>query len=148
MTSFQLHHEHVIFDAHLQYPLNEEHAQQITSALVTDLLNLLHLQPLGPLELYPASDSRAPGWSFIQSITTSHISGHYFRAPGDYPHLRLDIYSCRPMQWQQIVLAMHKHCVLGTWTGTFIEREIDTGMRKTYDLAGDGAATYRMRELL
>lgn len=43
---------------------------------IDEVLSALGMTPLGELGIYPAVDQSAPGWSFIQPITTSHVSAH------------------------------------------------------------------------
>jgi hypothetical protein len=85
-------------------------------------------------------DQRAPGWSFIQPITTSHVSAHYFEKPGRTPHIRLDAYSCETVDWKNLVHICHRHFTLGDWRATFIDRQIETRReRAVVDLTGTGS---------
>ncbi len=135
---FRLQHQHFILDAFLEAPLDETRAEPLTQAFVADLLRTLGMSKLGSLGVYGAADERAPGWSFIQPITTSHISGHYFVKPGKGPHIRLDVYSCEAFHWLSVVMVAHKHFKLADWAGTFLERELDGGERKAWNLSGTG----------
>ncbi|MDD5026111.1 MAG: S-adenosylmethionine decarboxylase [Candidatus Peribacteraceae bacterium] len=135
----ELTHEHFILDAYLERPLDASRYELITHTLVNHLLAALGMKMLGPLSIYPASDLRAPGWSFIQPITTSHISGHYFEKPGKHPHVRIDAYSCNSVDWRKIIRIVHQELALGAWRGTFINRAIDeTDPRSMLQLAGTG----------
>lgn len=137
--TFAISHQILILDAHLKKPLKCEQQKSITSNFIADFLVALGLEPLGPLEIYGAVDQRAPGWSFIQPITTSHISAHYFEKPGRSPHIRVDAYSCEAIDWKKLVCVCHRHFSLIDWRATFIDREIELGKpRKTYDLIGYG----------
>lgn len=135
----ELTHEHFILDAYLKRPLDASQYELITHTLVNHLLAALGMKCLGPLSIYPATDMRAPGWSFIQPITTSHISGHYFEYPGKHPHIRMDFYSCNTVDWHKIVSVVHRELAMGSWRGTFLERMIDEGEpRGILQLAGTG----------
>lgn len=138
-TSFSLTHQIFVLDAHLEKVLNCAHREVITQNFITDFLDVLGLEPLGPLGIYAAVDERAPGWSFIQPITTSHISAHYFEKPGDAPHIRIDAYSCDQVDWEKLICVCHHHFKLADWRGNFIDREISvTSVRSVADIGGFG----------
>lgn len=137
---FRLVHEIVVLDAFLQEPLDSRRFETITKAFISDLLNVLKMEALGQLGIYPAVDQRAPGWSFIQPITTSHVSAHYFEKPGRMPHIRLDAYSCDSINWSQLIEVCHNHFKLEEWHASFIDRQIGRrSERKVVDLTGVGA---------
>ncbi|MDB4978139.1 MAG: hypothetical protein JWM56_325 [Candidatus Peribacteria bacterium] len=137
---FAIKHELFVLDTNLIHSLDQTNMDSITRNLINDLMAALGLEPLGPLELYPAVDMRAPGWSFLQPITTSHISGHYFEKPGRHPHLHMDIYSCDSVEWHNIVGIVDRHLGLSNWRASFIVRDWeDDGARSCLDLAGKGA---------
>ncbi len=133
-----LEHHMVVLDANLKKLLDPEQKQTLTGALIRDLLTTLKMEPLGELSIYDAVDLRAPGWSFVQAITTSHISGHYFEKPGRLPHVHLDIYTCKPLQFEQVLRVVDHHLHLANWVGTFICRDMDLGQRRTWELQGFG----------
>ena len=137
---FRLVHEILVLDAFLQKPLNSRRFETITKAFIAELLSALNMEPLGELGIYPAVDERAPGWSFIQPITTSHVSAHYFEKPGRMPHIRLDAYSCDSINWNQLIEVCHRHFSLEEWHASFIDRQIGRQSERTViDLTGVGA---------
>ncbi len=139
VSQFALLHEIFILDAHLIKPLNVDRQQELTSGFIAEFLQTLGLVPLGELGIFEAVDDRAPGWSFIQPITTSHISGHYFEKPGRQPHIRIDAYSCDTVDWEQLVGVCDRHFNLSDWRANFIEREIEAAKsRRILDIAGFG----------
>lgn len=132
-------HHILVLDAFLAAPLDCRQHVEITRRFIDEVLGVLGMQPLGELGIYPAVDQRAPGWSFIQPITTSHISAHYFEKPGRMPHIRLDAYSCESIDRDRLINLCHKHFRLGDWHATFIDRRIDrTADRTVVDLTGVG----------
>ena len=138
-TDFAIEHQIFILDAYLKEPLNCKLQNSITRNFVSDAMAILGLEPLGKLGIYPAVDERAPGWSFIQPITTSHISAHYFEKPGKAPHIRIDAYSCDCINWRALLRVCSQHFKLAEWRGTFIDREIDPGLsRSVLSLSGQG----------
>lgn len=138
--SFELIHQIFVLDSYLVKPLDTAGARRITRQFIDEFMEALGLEPLGPLGIYPAVDERAPGWSFIQPITTSHISAHYFEKPGKAPHIRVDAYSCDRINWRALVQICDRHFCLADWQGTFIERHIDsTHNRAVTAIAGCGS---------
>lgn len=144
-----LAHEILVLDAALLKPLDCQQQEPITRRFVAELLLNLGMEPLGPLAIYPATDERAPGWSFIQPITTSHVSAHYFEKPGPTPHIRIDAYSCATIDWRQLIQVCDRHFALENWRASFIDRQIDIGSsRAVLDLSGSGARVERVRPLI
>lgn len=135
---FGLLHEIFVLDAHLTKALDESKAVEITRKLIDALLTALRMEELGELQIYPAVDDRAPGWSFIQPITTSHISGHYFEKPGRNPHIRMDFYSCCTVNWMKVIEILNEHLGIADWRATFVDRQIEQGNhRRVLDIAGE-----------
>lgn len=144
----QLVHEMLVLDAFLTEPLDDWRFQAITRDFVGDMLKELGMEPLGELGIFPAVDLREPGWSFIQPITTSHISAHYFENPGSRPHIRLDTYSCATIDWTTLLAVCHKHLRLADWFGCFIERQLDKPhQRRVTELAGKGRTVLSQHSL-
>ena len=132
-------HEMLVLDAFLEAPLPQARYQAITHRFVAELLDVLGMEALGELGIWPAVDEREPGWSFIQPITTSHVSAHYFQNPGGRPHLRLDAYSCASIDFRRLVQLCHRHFRLTDWCASFIKRELDSPRQRcVIDIAGFG----------
>lgn len=148
-SGFNLLHQIFVLDAYLNRPLDCDSQDSITRNFVDEFLVVLGLEPLGPLGVYPAVDQRAPGWSFIQPITTSHISAHYFEKPGKAPHIRIDAYSCDAVDWRKLVSVCHHHFQLAEWRASFIDREIDRDReRAILDIQGVGESVQSHQALL
>lgn len=134
-----LQHEMFILDANLIGALDQSQMHTITNDLIDNLLVAMKMKKLGHLEIYDATDPRAPGWSFIQPITTSHISGHYFVEPdGTNPNIHMDFYSCRSFQWGAIIPIVHRHLRLGKWHADFLYRKDVKADRTILAISGDG----------
>ncbi len=132
-------HEILVLDAFLTGQLDQGRYESITRDFVVDVLVTLDMEPLGELCIYPAVDLREPGWSFIQPITTSHISAHYFENPADRPHIRIDAYSCASIDWRALIAVCHRHFGLDEWRAWFIDRQLDEPTRRgVIELAGTG----------
>ena len=145
---FKLQHEIFVFDGYLKKPLNQSKMESWTRDFIDALLATLRMEELGPLQIYPATDLRAPGWSFLQPITTSHIAGHYFEKPGKHPHIRLDMYSCESINWKRLIKIMDEFLNMGLWRATFIDRQIDEGQRSAVHISGEGNTVLDELDLL
>jgi len=138
--SLNLVHEILVLDAFLAKPLDQGRYTSITRDFMSDLLNVLGMETLGELGIFPAVDQREPGWSFIQPITTSHVSAHYFENPSRRPHIRIDAYSCAAIDWNSLIQVCHEHFELDDWCACFIDRQLERPyQRSVVELAGAGA---------
>lgn len=136
----RLVHEILVLDAFLARPLEQCRYASITQRFVSNLLSVLGMETLGELGIFPAVDMREPGWSFVQPITTSHVSGHYFASPGSRPHIRIDAYSCASIDYNTLIRVCHEHFELEEWHASFIDRELEHPQRRNVvELAGVGA---------
>ena len=135
-----LAHEILVLDAFLEEPLDPDCRDRATHAFIDDLLAALSMDPLAPVSIFAAADPREPGWSFIQPITTSHVSAHYFENPQGRPHIRIDAYSCASIDRMALIGVCHDHFRLAEWRASFIDRQIDAAQaRQIVELAGQGA---------
>ena len=148
-SPFRLRHEIFVLDAYLEQPLKRIERQSHAKQFVQEILRVLKMEPLGTFQFHDAVDDRAPGWSFIQAITTSHISCHYFEKPGRKPHIRIDFYSCQSVDWRQVIAVSHRFLELEEWRGTFIDRYLDEeGDRKILSLRGRGDSVFEEHTVL
>ncbi len=137
--ALNLQHEIFVLDAYLEKFLDATKAKTISRKVIDALLKALDMEELGPLQIYDAVDLRAPGWSFIVPITTSHISAHYFEKPGRQPNIRMDIYSCKNVDWKRVINVLDEHLGLADWRGNFIHREMEEeDAREILDIKGVG----------
>lgn len=127
-------HKHFIVDAELVKPLDFSKRKQITKNLIDNLIEELKMVPLGKLEIYDATDPNYPGWSFIQPITTSHISAHYFEEENIASHIHLDIYSCKNFSWKTLIKILEKHLKMDKWFAYFINRDFSMKSREVLTL--------------
>jgi len=147
-SPIRLRHEIFVLDAYLEQPLNPTGRMQHAKKFIDEILHVLNMEPLGSMQFHDAADLRAPGWSFIQAITTSHISAHYFESPGK-PHIRIDFYSCQSVDWRKVIEMCHKFCSLTDWRATFINREIEDDAGKSIlDIKGNGDRVFNEQTIL
>ena len=103
-------------------------AQRFVDVLMKDI----NMKPLGPLVWSPAEDLEFPGQSFVQMITTSHVSLHFF---SDTNEIYFDLYSCRSFDENKVLKLLEGFFGLQEWHGTFYKRA--TGERPTVRMIGN-----------
>jgi S-adenosylmethionine/arginine decarboxylase-like enzyme len=125
-------HRHFIFDAELNEKLDFSNRYEITTNLIQTLIKKLGMEALDQLQIYDAKDINYPGWSFIQPITTSHISGHYFEEENNLSHLHMDIYSCKLFECTDVIEILNKNFSIFTWYGYWLNRDLVKGNRNAF----------------
>ncbi len=120
----ELTHMHMTVNAHIDrkfLELPKEKAQ----AFVDELMKVTGMKPLGPLNWSSAVDLDFPGQSFVQMITTSHSSLHFFRddeGEGANNELYFDLYSCKDFDPEELVGLIDKHFGIVEWHGVLYNR--------------------------
>ncbi len=132
----RLIHKILIIDAEIKAPLDFYRRQKITEDFVNELLNKIHMEKLGALQFLDATDEQFPGWSFVQPITTSHISGHYFEDTSGHSNIHIDLYSCKEFDWEMVVSCANKHFNFHTWKASLLNRTIDPAKRVCEQFSG------------
>ena len=144
---FIFNHEHLLIDAELQYKLNYLQRHSIVISLIEKLLQELNMKKLAPLEIIDATDFRLPGWSFIQPITTSHISGHYFEEEYALSHLHMDVYSCKKYEWKKIFPILDDVLKLDQWSANLVMRSVNTAKQTHKLISGKGASIVKILKI-
>jgi len=98
--------------------LTREKAQEF----VNELMRITDMKPLGPLNWSDAVDLDFPGQSFVQMITTSHCSLHYF---SDTREIYFDLYSCKSFEPEKVIELLDKFFDLREWHGLLYNRAQD-----------------------
>lgn len=98
--------------------LSREKAQEF----VNELMRITDMKPLGPLNWANAVDLDFPGQSFVQMITTSHCSVHYF---SDTREIYFDLYSCKKFEPARVIELLDKFFGLEEWHGVLYKRAQD-----------------------
>lgn len=120
----ELTHMHLTVNAHVNrnfLELPREKAQ----LFVDDLMKITNMKPLGPLNWSDAVDLDFPGQSFVQMITTSHSSLHFFRdeeGDGAGNEVYFDLYSCKEFDPEDVVSLIDKHFGIVEWHGILYNR--------------------------
>lgn len=121
--------------------LDESNPRGFCKDYFEEVMEATRMKPLAEMSVCPTMDPRAPGFSGVQPLTTSHTSFHYFWEPetkDTNPNVHLDLYSCSPFSYEDVLCVAHKHFHLAEWTGTFIDRDVDPRKRLTLQLRGRG----------
>ena len=143
MTSAHITPIHKIFflDAKLKSVLDESDVRGFCKKYFSDLLDAIKMFPLAPMSASPAADLGAPGFSGVQELTTSHTSFHYFWEPNHptkNPNVHIDLYSCAPFEYRDLIRVANRHFDMEEWMGTLVERTIDSAKRSVMQVSGRG----------
>lgn len=96
--------------------LPKEKAQEF----VDELLRITDMKPLGGMQWADAVDLDFPGQSYVQMVTTSHTSLHFF---ADTHEIYFDMYSCKEFDPQKVLEHLDKAFGLREWHGIMYSRE-------------------------
>jgi hypothetical protein len=141
MTPFRPLHRLFLLDGRLEGLIDESNPRTFCEAYFGELLATIKMKPLAPLSVSPATDLEAPGFSAVQELTTSHTTFHYFWEPhgkNSNPNLHLDLYSCAPYDFGDIIRVANKHFGLAEWTANFVDRDMDPRKRLSLEIRGKG----------
>lgn len=125
----QLIHKILIIDAEIKAPLDFSSRQRITEDFVNEVLESIQMEKLGSLQVLDATDDQFPGWSFVQPITTSHLSGHYFEDTHGKSNIHIDLYSCKEFDWNLVLSCAKKHFDFLVWNASLLNRTMDPQTR-------------------
>ena len=114
----KLEHVHLTVNAKVG-PGFRELPKADAQRFVDRLMKEINMKPLGPLVWSPAEDLEFPGQSFVQMITTSHCSLHYF---SDTKEIYFDLYSCRSFDENKAVGLLEEFFRLEEWHGILYKR--------------------------
>jgi S-adenosylmethionine/arginine decarboxylase-like enzyme len=127
----RLKHTILVLDCQLKKALPVNSSKKDAEKFTKGLMKILDMKPLGPFSFFKAKDLSEPGWSFIQPITTSHISAHYFSRPDPLPHIHIDIYSCKDFDSKKVIKFLMKQMFIDTYIASVINREIKSKRKMT-----------------
>ena len=130
----KLQHMHLTVNAKIDSSFRElpkADAQRFLDRLMEDI----NMKPLGPLSWATAEDLEFPGQSFVQMITTSHCSLHFFSETNE---IYFDLYSCRSFDENKVIKLLDETFGLRKWYGTLHTRA--TGEEPTVRRIGNKKA--------
>jgi S-adenosylmethionine/arginine decarboxylase-like enzyme len=86
------------------------------------LLKEINMKPLGKLNWAEAEDLEFPGQSFVQMITTSHCSLHFFDHTDGTKEIYFDLYSCKEFDAETVIRRLDETFRLQEWHGSISTR--------------------------
>jgi len=129
----KLEHIHITVNAKVN-PSFKALPRDEAQRFVDRLLKAIDMKPLGPLNWADAEDLDFPGQSYVQMITTSHCSLHFF---SDTNEIYFDLYSCKPFDKDKVVSMLDEKFGLEEWHGVLYTRA--TGSKPKIRMIGSQA---------
>jgi hypothetical protein len=117
----KLEHVHITVNAKID-PNFKALPKDEAGRFVDNLLKKINMKPLGPLNWADAEDLDFPGQSFVQMITTSHCSLHFFAHNNGEKEIYFDLYSCRSFDPEEVVRLLDGKFSLREWHGILYTR--------------------------
>ncbi|NYZ73613.1 S-adenosylmethionine decarboxylase [Candidatus Micrarchaeota archaeon] len=134
----KLEHIHITVNARVD-PSFKALPRDDAQRFVDKLLAAIDMKPLGPLNWADAEDLDFPGQSYVQMITTSHCSLHFF---SDTNEIYFDLYSCKPFDKDKVIGLLDEKFGLREWHGVLYTRATDSKPRLR--MIGSMAGTQRV----
>jgi S-adenosylmethionine/arginine decarboxylase-like enzyme len=117
----KLEHVHLTVNAKID-PSFKALPREDAKRFVDMLLKEINMKPLGDVNWADAEDLDFPGQSFVQMITTSHCSLHFFDHEGEDNEIYFDLYSCRSFDTDKVVRLLDEKFGLCDWHGIHYTR--------------------------
>jgi S-adenosylmethionine/arginine decarboxylase-like enzyme len=120
----KLQHIHLTVNAKIS-PNFSALPREDAKRFVDSLLKEINMKPLGDINWADAEDLEFPGQSFVQMITTSHCSLHFFAHKEGDNEIYFDLYSCKTFDEKKVVEMLNEKFGLVDWHGTLYTRATD-----------------------
>jgi S-adenosylmethionine/arginine decarboxylase-like enzyme len=117
----KLEHVHLTVNAKID-PSFKALPREDAKRFVNELLVAINMKPLGEMNWADAEDLDFPGQSFVQMITTSHCSLHFFDHKEGENEIYFDLYSCREFDMNKVVELLDEKFNLQDWHGMLYTR--------------------------
>ena len=117
----KLEHIHLTVNAKIN-PSFKALPREDAKRFVDMLLKEINMKPLGDLNWADAEDLDFPGQSFVQMITTSHCSLHFFDHKDGENELYFDLYSCKSFDTEAVLKMLDEKFGLEDWHGVLYTR--------------------------
>ena len=114
-------HLHLAVNAKID-PTFSQLSKERSQEFVGRLMQITGMKPLGPLNWSDAADLDFPGQSFVQMITTSHSSLHFFSETNE---IYFDLYSCKEYDPQKVIGLLDEFFGIKEWHGILYNRAND-----------------------
>jgi len=113
----KLTHKHITVNATID-PSFEALPREDAKRFIDRLMATVDMKPLGELNWADAEDLDFPGQSFVQMITTSHCSLHFFDHTSGEKEIYFDLYSCKDFDENKVIGLLDEKFGLLEWNGT------------------------------
>jgi hypothetical protein len=117
----ELQHIHLTVNAKID-PSFKALPREEAKRFVDMLLKEIGMKPLGDINWADAEDLDFPGQSFVQMITTSHCSLHFFDHSREDNEIYFDLYSCRSFDTDKVIGLLDEKFGLRNWHGIIYTR--------------------------
>lgn len=117
----KLEHIHLTVNAKID-PSFKALPRDDAKRFVARLMKAIDMKPLGELNWADAEDLDFPGQSFVQMITTSHCSLHFFDNGNGDNEIYFDLYSCRSFETDTVIELLNEKFGLREWHGILYTR--------------------------
>lgn len=115
--------QHVIIDASgadISKITDRNNHALFLKKLVKDIDMVAYGEPL--IEHFATHDPDKAGYSIVQLIETSNITGHFVDKDGS---VYLDVFSCKPFDSYTVILCMIQHYEIKNWSIINLRRSAD-----------------------
>ncbi len=119
----KLEHIHLTVNAKID-PSFKALPREDAKRFVDVLLGAINMKPLGELNWADAEDLDFPGQSFVQMITTSHCSLHFFDHKEGEKEIYFDLYSCKSFDTEKVIELLDEKFGLREWNGVLYHRAL------------------------
>jgi S-adenosylmethionine/arginine decarboxylase-like enzyme len=109
----RLEHVHLTVNAKID-PMFKGLPKEEAERFVQRLLAEIDMKPLGSMSWAEAADLDFPGQSFVQMISTSHVSLHFYSETNE---IYFDLYSCKPFDDKKVVSLLDEMFGITDWHG-------------------------------
>ena len=116
-----LDHIHITVNAKIS-PTFKALPKDDAQRFVDKLMKTVNMKPLGPLNWSDAEDLDFPGQSYVQMITTSHTSLHFFAHKDGSNEIYFDLYSCKEFDPKKVIKLLDETFGLEEWHGILYNR--------------------------
>lgn len=120
----KLEHIHLTVNARIN-PDFEKISKKESKEFINNLLAEINMKTLGDINWADAEDLDFPGQSFVQMITTSHCSMHFFDHKDGENEIYFDLYSCKKFDHKKVLKLLDQKFGLVEYHGLLYTRASD-----------------------
>ncbi len=121
----KLQHVHLTVNARIS-PEFRALSKEESDEFVKNLLSEIGMKALGAINWADAEDLEFPGQSFVQMITTSHCSLHFFDHRNGENEIYFDLYSCKEFDHEKVISMLDSKFGLLEYHGILYSRATES----------------------